>query len=106
LIDLADKEVLARIFQPTTSYELPNGSVLVQRHEIVEDWTRIRNEWILIKEDTVKTFRFDLTIYSGQELRSLLETVPFRNVHLCGDLDGAESGNEAQRLIVVGRKPE
>lgn len=69
-------------------------------------WIDLRNKWILIKEDTVKTFRFDLTIYSGQELRSLLETVGFRDVRLYGDLDGAKYGNEAQRLIVVAKKPE
>jgi SAM-dependent methyltransferase len=104
LIELAGKEVLARIFQPTFSQKLPNGNTLVRRHEIFDDWTRIRNECLLIKEGTVKTFRFHHTIYSGQELRNLLEMVGFHEVHVYGSLDGEEYGTDAQRLIIVGRK--
>jgi SAM-dependent methyltransferase len=55
LIDLAGKEVLARIFQPTMSHQLADGSILVQRNEIFDDWNRIRNEWTLIKEDVAKS---------------------------------------------------
>ncbi len=49
LIDVMGKERLARIFQPTTSDVLPDGTMLVQRHEILDDWTRVRNEWILFR---------------------------------------------------------
>lgn len=104
LIDLAGKENLARIFQPTNSHNLSDGSILVERHEIFDDWTRIRNEWILIKGDNAKTHRFHHTIYSGQELRKLLEGVGFREVQLYGSLDGEEYGLKANRLIVVGQK--
>jgi len=105
LIDVFGKEVLARIFQPTRSDDLSDGSVLIQRCEIFDDWTRLRNEWILIKGDKAKTYRFHHTIYSGQELRGLLEGVGFRDVRPYGDLDGNEYGPEADRLIIVGRKP-
>jgi len=101
---LFGKEVLARIFQPTSSHDLADGSILVQRHEIFDDWTRIRNERILIKRDQVKTFRFHHTIYSGQELRELLEGVGFKDVRLYGSLYGEEYGLESNRLIVVGQK--
>jgi SAM-dependent methyltransferase len=42
LIDLVGKENLARIFQPTDSHNLSDGSILVERHEIFDGWTRIR----------------------------------------------------------------
>jgi SAM-dependent methyltransferase len=104
VLDLAGKEILARIFQPTNSHDLADGSILVERHEIFDDWTRIRNEWILIKGDQAKTHRFHHTIYSGQELRQLLEGVGFGEVRLYGSLEGDEYGLEANRLIAVGQK--
>ena len=104
LIDLVGRETLARIYQPTNSHDLADGSILVERHEIFDDWTRIRNEWILIKVDEATTHRFHHTVYSGQELRELLEKVGFKDVRLYGNLDGDEYGFESDRLIVVGHK--
>jgi SAM-dependent methyltransferase len=104
LIDLKGKECLARILQRTTSEILPNGPKLVQRHEIFDDWTRVRNEWILIHKGRSKSFEFHMTIYSGQELRDRLESVGFSDVTLYGSLDGEEYGSESNRLIAVARK--
>ncbi len=105
LIDVLAKERLARIFQPTTSEVLPDGSRLVQRHEIFDGWTRIRNEWIVMRKGRAKSFTFHHTIYSGQELRDRMEQVGFVGVTLYGNLNGDEYGFNAQRLIAVGRKP-
>lgn len=106
LIDVLGKEALARILQPTTSDRLPDGTTLIQRHEVFDEWTRIRNEWLLIRKDTVKRFTFHHTVYSGQELRDRLEQVGFTDVILYGNLDGDGYGPKAQRLIAIGRKPE
>jgi SAM-dependent methyltransferase len=105
VIEVGGKEWLARVFQPTTSRIMPDGNLLVQRHEIIDDWTRIRNEWILIRNGRAKTFRFHHTIYSGQELRERMEQAGFADVKLYGDLAGGAYGANAQRLIAVGRKP-
>jgi len=105
LIEVMGKERLAAVFQGAASEVLPDGARLVQCHEIVDDWTRIRNEWIVIRKGSAKTYRFDLTIYSGQELRDRMEQVGFVDVKLYGSLDGSEYGPGAQRLIAVGRKP-
>ena len=105
LIDVVGKERLAGIFQPTTSEALSDGTTLIQRHEIFDDWTRIRNEWILLRKGRSKRFKFDHTIYSGQELRDRLEQVGFRDVRLYGNFNGDEYGPNARRLIAVGHKP-
>jgi len=105
LIEVLGKEHLARILQPTISSVLPDGTVMVERHEIFDDWTRIRNEWLLIRNGRAKGFKFHHTIYSGQELRDRMERVGFIAVSLHGNLDGDEYGPNAERLIVVGRKP-
>jgi len=101
MIDVMGKERLARICQPTTTSELPDGTLVVQRHEIFDDWTRIRNEWILIRDGKAKTYKFHHTLYSGQELRDRLLQAGFQQVSLFGDLDGSPYGTDATRLIAV-----
>jgi len=105
LIDVAGKEFLARIFQPTTSHVLEDGSLLVERHEIIDGWSRIRNEWILIRDTDVHRFRFHHTIYSGQELKDRMAEAGFHEIRLYGNLSGDEYGLAAERLVAAGRKP-
>ena len=105
VMDLMGKEKLARFFQPTVSEKLEDGTLLVQRHEIFDEWTRIRNEWIVIKGAEVRTFEFHHTIYSGQELKDRLLAVGFRDVRLCGNFEGEEYGRESDRFVAVARKP-
>jgi SAM-dependent methyltransferase len=104
LIDMMGKECIARILQPTTSEVLPDGRTLVRRHEIFENWTRIRNEWILIWKGRARTFNFYHTVYSGQELKDRMAQAGFTDIKLFGNLDGDEYGANAHRLIVVGHK--
>lgn len=106
LIDLVGKERMARILEPTSSEVMEDGTVLVERREIVNDWTRVHNEWILIKDDRARSFTFRLRIYSGQELKDRLEQAGFQDVALYGSLDGTSYDINAQRLIAVARKPE
>ena len=49
VMDLIGKENLARVFQPTRSRTLAGGAVLVERCQIVEDWTAIENQWLLFR---------------------------------------------------------
>jgi len=104
LVDVMGKERLARILQPVTHHALADGSRLVQCHEVFDDWTRIRNEWILIRKGRAKSFRFHHTIYSGQELRDRMEQAGFVKVKLYGSLDGDPYDASAVRLVAVGRK--
>lgn len=105
VIDVIGKEHVANIFQPTVSSVLPDGSRLVQFHEFIEDMTRIRNEWVLIRKGTATSFPFDLRLYSGLELRDRVESVGFTRVRLYGDLDGSAYGLTSRRLIAVATKP-
>lgn len=74
-------------------------------HEIFDDWTRVRNEWLVIRKGRVKCFRFHHSIYSGLELRDRMERAGFVKVALYGNLDGDEFGPNAEWLIAIGRKP-
>ena len=104
VIDTLGKECLARGFLATSSKELAGGKLLVQRHQICDDWTRIRNHWVLIEDGGAESFRFEHTVYSGQELKDRLLDAGFGDVSLFGGLDGSEYGLDARRLVVVARK--
>jgi SAM-dependent methyltransferase len=106
LIEVLGKERLAKIFQPTVTTVMPGGTVLVERHEIFDDWTRVRNEWLLIRNGRARSFKFHNTIYSGQELRDRMERAGFVAVKLYGNLDGDPYGPNAERLVATGRKPK
>jgi SAM-dependent methyltransferase len=104
LIDILGKELLARKYQPTSSAQGADGTLLIERHEIFEDWTRCRNEWILVKGTTAKSFHFQTRLYSGQELKDIMAQAGFEQVTVFGDLEGNEYGIDASRLISIGRK--
>jgi hypothetical protein len=101
---MVSKERIARAFQATTSTELPNGDVLFERHEIVDDWTRIRNRWTLMRAGSSRTFEFTHRIYSGQEMKDSLASAGLAGARLYGDLDGGSYGFDAQRLIAIARR--
>jgi SAM-dependent methyltransferase len=104
VLDVAGKEVLARVFQPTGSKTMPNGNLLVQRRAVIDDWSKMDNEWIIIENDVARTFRLRHWVYSGHELKDLLASVGFSHNALYGDFDGAAYGPNARRLIAVARK--
>ncbi|MDD2335946.1 MAG: methyltransferase domain-containing protein [Geobacteraceae bacterium] len=102
MIDVVGKERIAKTLPLTTFEVLPDGAKLIEHHEVFDDWTRTRSEWILIRKNRAKTYKFDRTIYSGQELRDLMQHAGFTDVRLYGNLDGAEYGPEASQLIAIG----
>jgi SAM-dependent methyltransferase len=104
LIDIMGKEILVKTFLTTTFRRQEDGALIVEIHEIFDEWSRIRNEWFLIKGERVRSFKFHHTLYSGQELKYLMYRAGFNEVRLYGDLDGNEYGLDAKRLIAVGKK--
>ena len=104
LLDMISKEWVAKYFQGTTSTLLDDGSLLVKRTGVFDDWARIRNEWILVKEGRRKVYKFHHTIYSGQELKDRLYQIGFKHVKLFGDLDRNDYGVKAQRLVTGAGK--
>jgi SAM-dependent methyltransferase len=104
LIELIGKERLARNWQSAIVTDCPDGSILLQRPHVRNDWCRIQNEWTLIKDGRVRTFHFEHFIYSGRELRDRLLASGFREVHLFGDLEGAPYGPDALRLVAIAHK--
>ena len=104
LIDCTSKEIVARNWQDCFYSEFSNNVRLIQRSRIGDDWSRIHNEWILIREGVSHFFQYHHTLYSGLELKELVMAAGFAQVRLFGDLTGAPYGIDAARLIVVAQK--
>lgn len=104
LIDVVAKEILARNIETTRSNQDADGTLFVERHDIVDDWSRVRNEWIIIKNGTVKSYKFEHNIYSGQELKERLLAAGFATVKLFGNLAGDPFDLNAGRLVALAVK--
>jgi SAM-dependent methyltransferase len=104
VIDTMSKEILARIYQPTSSTELENGSIIVLRAKISDDWHRCHNQWLVIKDGKADSYSWSHTLYSGKELETLLYKTGFKKVKLYGNLDGDAYNYNASRLIAIAYK--
>ena len=104
VIDVISKERLARNWKDSLVTQFPDGALLLQRPQVQPDWSRLENEWVLVKEGRSRSFRFEHTIYSGRELKDRLAACGFEHVQLYGDLGGSCYGLDAQRLVAVARK--
>lgn len=104
VMDLMSKERLAKVFQPTGSTALPNGGVMFERRSIADGWEKIELEWTLVAGERAKSYRFQLWLFTGRELKDLLLGAGFQQVRIYGDFDGAPYGVDASRLVAVARK--
>jgi SAM-dependent methyltransferase len=105
VIDTLGKEALAeRLHAERTPLVEHDGSVLVQKVDVTDDWCRAKSEWLLIRGDRVDRLAFEHTLYSGKELRELMSWAGLSRVDLYGSLDGRSYGPGAGRLVAVGRR--
>jgi SAM-dependent methyltransferase len=102
LIDLKGKEVLARIFTEREWREQDGVFILEERE--IDNWTRVKNRWIIFDDQGRHEFTFTIWIYSAQELSSLLRECGFASVNVYGNLEGAPYDHTARRLVVVAEK--
>ncbi|UCM86734.1 class I SAM-dependent methyltransferase [Streptomyces marincola] len=104
LIDIMGKEVLAGWIGRPQVVEAGDAYV-VQRDTILDDWTRLRTDWTLVRNGTAREASITSTLYSAAELRSLFEQAGFTDVECYGGFDKSPYDNHAKRLIVRGTRP-
>lgn len=105
VMDFMGKEVLARTFREREWTEHEDGVVLLEERKVGGAWERVDLRWILLRGETRREHRFSLRLYSASELQALVTGAGFVDVCAYGSLGGAPYDHEAQRLVVVGRKP-
>ncbi|MFJ2214002.1 class I SAM-dependent methyltransferase [Streptomyces sp. NPDC101062] len=101
LIDVMGKEVLAGWIGRPQLVDL-GGAYVVQRDTVLDNWSRLRTDWTLVRDGTAREASITSFLYSGAELRALFEQVGFTEVECYGDFDGAPYDQHARRLIVSG----
>ena len=102
-MEIMGKEALARVFRERDWHEL-DDAILLEERKLSEDWRRIENRWILLKDGRQHERRFSLRLYSAVELKDLLKQCGFRQVDIYGSLGGQPYDQNAKRLVVVARK--
>jgi SAM-dependent methyltransferase len=103
VIDMAGKEVIARIFRERDWSE-EDGVIFLEERKVTKDWSWMENRWILIKGDKREEFRFSHRPYSAVELSLLLKESGFSTISIYGDLAGSPYDHKAKRLVAVARK--
>jgi SAM-dependent methyltransferase len=101
VIDLLGKEVLAGWVGRPQAVEVAGGTVFM-RDTILDDWTRLRTDWTLVRGDEVRQASIHCVLYSAAELRMLFEQAGFVDVECFGGFDASPYDNHARRLIVRG----
>jgi SAM-dependent methyltransferase len=104
LVDVFGKELLARSYHSCICDQNDDGSLVFQRVIVKDGWSRLENEWILVRGETAKVHRFEIWAYSGRELKELLEEAGFEDVRLYGSLKGDSYGPDAKRLVALAWK--
>ena len=106
LIDTISKEALARDFVEDEWFE-EEGNTICLGFEIIEDFSRLVNRWMIISPEGKKTdYKFSHKIYSGYELKSILKKAGFVNVKVYGSMKGEAYNHKVKRLIAIGEKPK
>lgn len=103
VMDLMGKEVLARVFQPTGSATLADGTVMHHQRRISQDWSWNEVTWTYVKDGQSDSVDFGHRVYSAAELTRELTDAGFGAIEAFGGFDGRPYDHEAARLVVVAR---
>lgn len=103
VLDVTGKELFARTMGHTKTEE--SGDVLVVKRDTpLDDWTRLRSDWVLVSGGQASKATLTMYIYSAAELRAMLEEAGFTNVQCFGNYFGAPYDVGASRLVVSARR--
>ncbi len=104
VMDMVGRERIERQGMEPREARFADGAVLTQQPHVNADWTRLDNQWTVVKGGRSRGYRFEHYLYSGQGLEERLLKSGFASVRLYGDLGGSPYGPEARRLVAVARK--
>lgn len=105
VLDIMSKEVLARIYRQRDWHEGPDGTLLLEERQVDEAWSWLNMRWVVIGQQTRREHRFRLRLYAASELTALLRDVGFAEATAYGSLEKVPYDYNAERLVVLARKP-
>src|SRR5271157_1214208 len=77
VMELLGLERLARMWRDSWCEDYPDGTTIVRRPRLRDNWRRVANEWILLKDGRARTFHFEHSLYSGRDLTNCLRRAGF-----------------------------
>ena len=101
VLDLVGLEYLCRNLETAHVTEYDDGRLLLERPNLIENMSRLDNEWLLIDGDQVMRHHFSHRVWSAGEIRGLLEQCNFKVHSIYGSYTGDEYDLEAERMIVI-----
>ncbi len=104
VIDTVGKEYMLRQLEPVHVREFDDGAILFERPELINNCSRLVNDWTLVRDGKVFRTRFSHTVYSAVELQDRLFDAGFTSVAVYGGLDGSEFNLDSDRLVIVAGK--
>lgn len=105
LLDVAGKELLARKVTPPKVVRR-GDDLLVQTDTVLDDWARLRSDWVLVRGDRVHRASLVWFVYSAVELRAMVREAGFEEVEVFGGFDGRPYDQDAERLVVRAARAE
>jgi SAM-dependent methyltransferase len=103
LMEMAGKEVIARIYQQRDWRE-HEGVYLLEERNVTADWRQMDGRWVLVEDGLITERCFNHWIYSAGELTQLLAGSGFERIEFYGDLENAPYDQAASRLVAVAHK--
>ncbi|MGA5146606.1 class I SAM-dependent methyltransferase [Streptomyces griseoincarnatus] len=99
VLDLAGKELLARRVTPPKVVRR-GDDLMVQTDTVLDEWARLRSEWMLVRGERVTRATLTWFVYSAVELRRMAEEAGFGRVEVFGGFDGRPYDEDAERLVL------
>ncbi|MGX2993237.1 class I SAM-dependent methyltransferase [Streptomyces sp. JNUCC 64] len=104
VLDLAGKELLARKVTPP-KVVTRGEDLLVQTDSVLDDWARLRSDWVLVRGERVTRASLVWFVYSAVELRAMAREAGFEGIEVFGGFDGRPYDEHAERLILRAVRP-
>jgi SAM-dependent methyltransferase len=102
LVETLGKEQTARNFKENEWYE-ENGVFVLARYAVTDDWSRLKNRWIIIDGDSRHDYTFSQRLYSAAEAKELFRLAGFSDAAVYGSLRGTPYDHEAESLVILGK---
>ena len=106
MLDLVGLEYLCRALEPVHLSEFDDGRLLIERPVLVDEMTRLENEWLLIEGESVQRATFSHRVWSGGEMAQLLAIHGFEVIGVYGDYEGSPYDMEAERMLFVAKRKD
>lgn len=105
VLDLVSREHLAHTLEPVHLTEFEDESLLVERPLLVDEMTRLDNEWLLVTgDDQVHRASFSHHVWSTSEIRRLLADCGLQCLGLYGSVEGDLLELDSERMVVIGER--